>query len=707
MIRVRIAEYAGFCFGVRRATGALEAAIADAEAHPEEGRKIYTLGRVIHNDQYIARIRSRGVGEIGREDVGEIIRRADRGEPLTVVIRAHGELKGIADALAECAARNPAFRLIDGTCPYVKKVREIAAANSGEGKIFLLSGNEKHPEVEGIISCAEGETAVFPDAGSLGEWLGKQSSPGFCSKCITLAAQTTQKLTEWKKSINFIERDYANAKIFDTICSVTELRQAECARLAAESDVMIVIGSPDSSNSAKLYEIARENCPEAVFLTDAAGASEVREKIRRSGREVTDLSITAGASTPFSLIQEVYQTMNENTENFAELLESSFKTLNTGEIVEGTVTAVTPGEIHLDLGAKTTGVIAREKATDDPQAKLEDLFKVGDTVRAKVVKVSDIDGIATLDKTRVDSESNWDKIVEACETQETLTGKITEAVKGGVIININSVRVFIPASLTGVPKDGDLTALVGTEQKVKIIEIKPERRRAYASIRAVLREERKAREEAFWNNIQEGMEFDGEIKSLTDFGAFVDLGGVDGMVHTSELSWRRIRRPSDVVSVGQKLHVYVKGFDRERGRISLGYKTEEMNPWYIFTNKYSEGDVAEVKIVSLMPFGAFAEIVPGCDGLIHISQIADHKIAKPDEILAVGDIVKARITAIDYDNKKVSLSIRSILEEAAEAEDDFDEVPAEETEEPVEAAEPEAVEPEAVEPEAVPAEDAE
>jgi len=396
------------------------------------------------------------------------------------------------------------------------------------------------------------------------------------------------------------------------------------------------------------------------------------------------LSITAGASTPFSLIQEVYTTMNENTENFAELLESSFKTLNTGEIVEGIVTAVTPGEIHLDLGAKTTGVIAREKATDDPQAKLEDLFKVGDTVRAKVVKVSDIDGIATLDKTRVDSESNWDKIVEACDTQETLTGKIVEAVKGGVIISINSVRVFIPASLTGIPKDGDLASIVGTEQKVKIIEIKPERRRAYASIRAVQREERKKREEEFWNNIKEGMEFDGEIKSLTDFGAFVDLGGVDGMVHTTELSWRRIRRPSDVVSVGQKIHVYVKGFDRERGRISLGYKTEEMNPWYIFTNKYHEGDVAEVKIVSLMPFGAFAEIVPGCDGLIHISQIADHKIAKPDEVLAVGDVVNARITAIDYDNKKVSLSIRSLLEEAAAAAEDeeYDDEPEAENDEP-------------------------
>jgi 4-hydroxy-3-methylbut-2-enyl diphosphate reductase len=466
---------------------------------------------------------------------------------------------------------------------------------------------------------------------------------------------------------------------------VTELRQEEAARLAAASDMMIVIGSPDSSNSTKLYEISRSLCPNTVFLTDPKEAPDVVDRIRRACPPVSNLSITAGASTPFSLIQEVLAAMNENTENFAELLESSFKTLNTGEIVEGVITAITGTEIHVDLGAKTTGVIARDKATDDPQAKLEDLFKVGDTVRAKVVKVSDVDGIATLDKTRVDSESNWDKIVEACETQETLTGKIVEAVKGGVIISLNSVRVFIPASLTGIPKDGDLNAIVGTDQKVKIIEIKPERRRAYASIRAVQREERKAREEAFWNNIAEGMEFDGEVKSLTDFGAFVDLGGVDGMVHTSELSWRRIRRPSDVVSVGDKIHVYVKGFDRERGRISLGYKTEEMNPWYIFTQKYQEGDTAEVKIVSLMPFGAFAEIVPGCDGLIHISQIADHKIAKPDEVLAVGDIVNAKITQIDNENHKVSLSIRQLLQEAARAAE-------EEEYEPEETVEPEAEE---------------
>ena len=362
--------------------------------------------------------------------------------------------------------------------------------------------------------------------------------------------------------------------------------------------------------------------------------------------------------------------MNEQTENFAELLETSFKTLNTGDIVEGVITSISQNEIHLDLGAKTTGVITHDKATDDPQAKLDVLYKVGDTIKAKVIKVSDIDGIATLDKTRVDSEANWNKIVEACDSGETLEGKIVEAVKGGVIISLNSVRVFIPASLTGVPKDGDLTSLVNTTQKVKIIEIKPERKRAYASIRAVLREERKAREEAFWNTIEEGKEFDGEVKSLTDFGAFVDLGGVDGMVHTSELSWRRIKHPSEVVSVGDKIHVYVKSFDREKGRISLGYKTDDMNPWYIFTQKYAVGDVADVKIVSLMPFGAFAEIVPGCDGLIHISQITDQKIAKPEEVLELGQTVQAKITTIDEENHKVSLSIRALLEEEETAEEE-------------------------------------
>ncbi len=665
---IRIAEHAGFCFGVKRATGELERELDRAAADPcEKGRRICTLGRIIHNDVYVADIKARGVEEITRDDIPEIVEAADRGEKITVVIRAHGELKSVVNTLRACAERNPEFRLLDGTCPYVTRVRQIAEENSGEDTLFVLSGNASHPEVEGILSCVKGESLTFADSAEVKNWLDSYRLTEKCAKSIVVAAQTTQNLTEWKKSINFIKKDYTNARIFDTICNVTQLRQEEAASLAGEADVMIVIGSPDSSNSRKLCDISREYCANVYFVGEAKDCPRV-------DAHKNNVAITAGASTPFSLIQEVYQTMNEQT--FAELLETSFKTLNTGDIVEGVITSISQNEIHLDLGAKTTGVIVHDKATDDPSAKLDVLYKVGDTIKAKVIKVSDVDGIATLDKTRVDSEANWDKIVAACESGETLEGKIVEAVKGGVIITLYSVRVFIPASLTGVPKDGDLLSIVGTTQKVKVIEIKPERKRAYASIRAVLREERKAKEEAFWAEIEEGKEFDGEIKSLTDFGAFVDLGGVDGMVHTSELSWKRLRHPSEVVSVGDKIHVYVKSFDKEKGRISLGYKTDAMNPWNIFTSQYAEGDTAEVKVVSLMPFGAFAEIVPGCDGLIHISQIADHKIAKPDEVLEVGQVVTVKVTSIDTEKHQVGLSIRALLEEAA-AEETAEETDAE------------------------------
>ncbi len=311
------------------------------------------------------------------------------------------------------------------------------------------------------------------------------------------------------------------------------------------------------------------------------------------------------------------------------------------------------------------------------------MFKLGDEVEAFVIKVSDVDGIATLSKKRVDSDKNWKNIVAAYESGEILEGKIVEAVKGGVIISLDSNRVFIPASQTGIPRDGDLSALVGTTQRVKIIEVKNERRRAYASIRAVAREERKAKEKAFWDTVEEGAIYEGPVKSLTSYGAFVDLGGVDGMVHLTELSWRRIHHPSEVVKVGDVIKVFVKSIDREKGRISLGYKTEDTDPWFIFNNKYKIGDTANGKVVSLMPFGAFAEIVPGVDGLIHISQIADHKIEKPDDVLKVGDTVDVKITDINQETKKVSLSIRALLEQGAkEAEEASDDAQAEEASEP-------------------------
>ena len=381
----------------------------------------------------------------------------------------------------------------------------------------------------------------------------------------------------------------------------------------------------------------------------------------------TRVGIAAGASTPLGIIQEVYKTMSEMKENFEELLDSSFKTLNTGDIVTGIVTNVTDAELTLDLGAQVTGFIKAEQITDDPSVQLTEMFKKGDEVEARVGRVSDIEGIAELSKKAVDSAKSWQKVVDACESGEVLCGKVVDVVKGGVSVLCGANKIFVPASHTGVPKEGDLNVLRGTDVKIKVIEIKGNR--AIGSIRLVLREERKAKEAAFWAEIEEGKVYTGVVKSMTAYGAFVDLGGVDGMVHKTELSWTPIATPAAVVSVGQELTVFVKSFDAEKKRISLGYKTDDTNPWYLFTSKYAVGDVASVKIVNMMPFGAFAEIMDGVDGLIHISQIAQEKIGKPADVLELGQIVDAKIINIDEENQKISLSIRALLDEAqAEAE---------------------------------------
>jgi len=373
-------------------------------------------------------------------------------------------------------------------------------------------------------------------------------------------------------------------------------------------------------------------------------------------------------------------------ENFAQMLDESFKTLNTGDTVTGIVTKVTDADLQLDLGTKVTGMIRAEQITDDSSVKLTEMFKVGDEVEAFVIRVSDVEGVAELSKKRVDSDKNWVKIVAASESGEILEGKVTEVVKGGVVAIVDSVRVFIPASQTGVPRDGDLSALVGTVAKLKIIEIKNYGKKAIGSIRVVLREERRALEATFWAEIEEGKQYTGKVKSMTSYGAFVDLGaGVDGMVHASELSWKHIKSPAEVVSIGDEITVFVKSFDAEKKRISLGYKTEDTNPWVLFRNTYNVEDVVSVKIVNMMPFGAFAEIMDGVDGLIHISQIAQTRIGKPADVLELGQTVDAKIIEIDDENKKVSLSIRALLDEAqAEAEAMPEEAAAEETAEAAE-----------------------
>ena len=661
MSEIVVAKNAGFCPGVRAATDRLARRMASAA----EGERIFTLGHLIHNEDYNQALADAGVHAVAADELATLAATACEQAPVTVFIRAHGISLETRRTLESLREAHKGFSFEDCTCPFVSKIHRIAADQSAAGaddRIFICIGSATHPEVEGFMSCFAGEKHVFADADSMEQAI---SGMDFSSKTPVMVAQTTQKLTEWKKCQKLLQKVCTNALIFDTICNVTDLRQTEAAALARACDGMIVIGGSESSNTKKLYEICRESCPDTVWVRTRADLPLVRPFALTHSK----VGLAAGASTPPEIIEEVQKTMSEK-QTFAELLDSAtIKTLHTGEIVTGTVTHVSDTELQLDLGTSVTGYIKAERVTDDPSVKLTEAYHVGDVVEAKVIRVSDMEGVAELDKRRVDSGKNWAKVVEAKEAGTVLEATVSDVVKGGVIVFVFGNRVFIPASQSGVAKDGDLAPLKGTTVKFKVIETKEPGNKAIGSIRAVLREERRALEEAFWAEIEEGKTYTGAVKSMTSYGAFIDLGGVDGMVHTSELSWKRIKSPAEVLSVGEVVTVFVKSFDREKKRISLGYKTEESNPWFIFTTNYAVGDVVPVKIVSMMPFGAFAEIVDGVDGLIHISQIAMTRIGKPADVLEIGQSVDAKIIEIDNDKQKVSLSIRALLEEVAAAEE--------------------------------------
>ena len=674
---VTVAKNAGFCFGVARATTAVEKEI---EEHPR-GERIYTLGRLIHNETYNQRLASQGVSVISADDVDRIARESTEEAPVKLFVRAHGMTAETEALLQACADAYPHFSFVDCTCSFVKKIHRIceeqnllnqkAIRETGKDDRFLaVLGSADHPEVVGFLSRFDGQKVVFGNAAEAEAMIRDGHVPMNGTMIPVLVAQTTQNLTEWEKTKKIYNLNYLSPYIYDTICSITDSRQTEAAALARKCDRIIVIGGRDSSNSAKLYSICKGICADTVWVERA---DELPGEIPFTCQRV---GIVAGASTPHDIIEEVTNKMSEiQNENFAELLEDSLKTLNTGDTVTGIITSISAGEIQLDLGAKVTGVIKLEQITDDPSAKLSEMFKIGDEVEAFVIRVSDRDGFAELSKKRVDSDKNWLKVVAAYENGENIEGKVISVNKGGVEAICFDNRVFIPAAHTGIPREGDLSTLVGQTVTLRILEI-GEKKRAKGSIRLVLRDQKRAQEKAFWEEIEEGKIYTGTVKSMTSYGAFVDLGGVDGMVHCTELSWKRIKSPAEVLSIGDEITVFVKSYDAEKKRISLGYKTEATNPWFIFTSQYAVGDTASVKIVNLMPFGTFAEIVDGVDGLIHISQIADHKIGKPADVLEVGQVVDAKIIDIDNENQKVSLSIRALIEEAKASEEAM---PAEET----------------------------
>ena len=646
-MRLELARSAGFCYGVRRA-------VQMAEMAAEEGRPCVMLGPIIHNRDVIAYLESIGVGLVDTPE--EVPPGA------AVLIRSHGEGRPVHEALARLGRP-----VIDATCPNVSRIHQIVSRAEEGGRQVLIIGTRTHPEVAAIAGWCR-RPVVLEGVAELSNWL--ETAPERRDIPLTMVSQTTSTRFIWDSCVEKAKKECTNLKIFDTICNATWKRQSEAQALAARSDAMVVIGGRESSNTKRLAELCGALCPMVVWIERAAEL-EPSNLCRKAS-----IGITAGASTPEWIIKEVYDKMSDENieieESFAEMLEKSIKTLNTGEKVTGVVTGITPTEIYVDLGTKHAGYIPVSELTDDPTAKVEDLVKIGDEIETYVMRVNDQEGVVTLSKKRLDTVKSWDDIEQAREEHTTVEGVVTEENKGGVVVSIKGVRVFVPASQTGLPRETPMSQLLKQHVRLRITEVNRARRRVVGSIRAVEAEERAAKAAEVWANIEENKRYTGTVKSLTSYGAFVDIGGVDGMVHISELSWSRIKHPSEVVSVGDTVEVYVISFDKEKKKISLGMKDRSQNPWEVFTGKYQPGDVANVRVVKLMTFGAFAEVVPGVDGLIHISQIADHRIDKPGDVLSEGQMVDVKIIDIDYDNKKVSLSIRALLEggdEPAESED--------------------------------------
>jgi len=616
----------------------------------EEGKKVTTLGPIIHNPHMVAELSERGV-EIA--DTPNDLSSMDR----TLVIRSHGVPQSVIDEIEQ-----KGISYENATCPFVSKIHQIVKDNSREGKVVLIAGDENHPEVQGIVGHCEGEHYIFKNYEDLGKLLKKLENIENISICVV--AQTTYDVKEWKNCLKLLKKVYTNAKIFDTICSATSIRQSEAEELASISDIMVVIGGRQSSNTAKLFSVCKSKCERTYLIESAAELDDI------ALIDADIIGITAGASTPARIIKEVFNTMTENiektentAENFAELLEESLKNFNTDEKVHGVVVGIAPNEVYVDVGRKQAGFIPLAELSNDPNAKAEDLVKIGDELDLLIMRTNDQEGTIMLSKKRLDAIKGWDEIIKANEEDTPVTGFVTDVVKGGVIAVANGVRVFIPASQATATRGEPLENLLKKEVSFKIIEVNKGRRRAVGSIRAILKEERQKLADKFWETAEIGKKYTGTVKSLTSYGAFVDIGGIDGMIHISELSWGRIKHPSEVVKVGDTVEVYIKDLDREKGKISLGYKNTEDNPWEILKRDYPEGTVTEATIVGMTDFGAFANILPGIDGLIHISQISTERIEKPQDVLKIGDKVTVKITKIDFDKKRISLSIRELLED--------------------------------------------
>lgn len=650
MSNIRVAESAGFCFGVKRA---IEMAYEAIGVEP----KLYSYGQLIHNKTVTDDLASKGL---------EIVESLDGLTEGTLLVRSHGVGKALYD---EAEAKG--LKILDGTCPFVKKIHNIVHDKLAEGLGIIIVGDGTHPEVIGINGWCENAAVILED-----EEAAKTKEIPEKEK-YAVVVQTTFRQAKLDKILEILQDRGVNMEVHNTICSATEKRQTEAEELSKTVDKMIVIGGKNSSNTQKLVEICAKNCGNTVHI------ETICDLVLNNFGKDDKIGITAGASTPPAIIKEVVVTMSEALENavqnlggseeatFEQMLEESLVTLHTGDVVKGTVIQVVNEEVSVNLGFKSDGIIARGEFSSDPTVIPSKTVQPGDEIEVFVVRVNDGDGNVMLSRKRIEAQKGIEEIEAAYNDKAVVTGTVTNVVKGGLIAVVNGVNVFIPSSQVSNRFIEDLSVFNGQELEFNIIEVDRVKRRFIGGRKALVEQEIAAKRAALFETIQVGSRVNGTVSRLTDFGAFVDLGGVDGLIHISEMSWGRISNPKEVLKEGQEVEVFVLDVDKEKGKISLSLKDADKNPWKLAAEKYAVGSIVEGKVVRMVPFGAFVELEPGVDGLVHISQIANKHVVKPEDELKVGEIINVKVLEVNPEQKKISLSKR-------QADAPVEEAPAEE-----------------------------
>lgn len=640
-MEIILAKSAGFCFGVKRAVD---------YAYSKAGQQdIYTYGPIIHNKEVTGDLDKKGV------KVTENLDEVKKGE---IIIRSHGVPPRVYEDIEK---RN--LKYTDCTCPFVKKIHNIVRDNYNKGKSIIIVGNKIHPEIIGINGwCAN--SAVTINSIEEAEKIEIDKT-----KDYALVVQTTFQTDVFEKIIACLKEKSDNIEIFRTICSATGDRQKEAVEIAKVADQMIVLGDKSSSNTRKLYEISKKYC-ENVYLCERICDLQL-QNLKKNGT----MGITAGASTPSVIIKEAVNAMSEmENKSFEEMLDDSLVTLRTGQIVKGTVISVSDtGEVSVNLGYKSDGIIARSEFSDDDSVNPAEVVKPGDEIEVFVIRVNDGDGNVQLSKKKVDADKNYAVIEEAFNNGSTVTGKVTEQVKGGLIALVNGARVFVPSSQISNRYVEDLSSFIGNEYEFEVLEYDRSKRRIVVGRKVLVQKEIEAKKAEVFSSIKVGDRIEGKVSRIVDFGAFVDLGGVDGLIHISEMSWGRVKKVTDVLSVGDDVTVTVLDINPEKGKISLSLKDLNADPWKDAETKYAVGNVVTGKVVRMVPFGAFVELEEGVDGLVHISQIAYKHVEKPEDELTIGQEIQAKVTELDLAAKKISLSIKETLEKPAKNTNDDEE----------------------------------